>query len=131
MTFMVLLLLLVVLGNADVGIGVLASAGIRSTEQSLGDGPGLLRRLGPTSGAVGALTSAHAAPPISIGPNRPPRTAHEGKPFSYPELRARVVARLRRAELRRRQRQSLRRDNFTPLAGIWTLRTSVIGTRLP
>jgi hypothetical protein len=36
------------------------------------------------------------------GPNSPPRTAHDGKPFSYPELRARIEALLRRADVRRR-----------------------------
>ena len=31
-----------------------------------------------------------------MGPNRPARTKYEGKPFSYPELHARLVALLRR-----------------------------------
>jgi site-specific DNA recombinase len=39
---------------------------------------------------------------IGIGPNRPSKTADEGKPFSYAELRTRLEALLRRARLRKR-----------------------------
>jgi hypothetical protein len=42
----------------------------------------------------------HQLAPTGIGPNNPPRSDDEGKPFSYPELRARVEALLRRSELR-------------------------------
>ena len=40
--------------------------------------------------------------PTGIGPNSPATTELECKPFSYPELRARVEALLLRADVRRR-----------------------------
>jgi DNA-binding response OmpR family regulator len=50
----------------------------------------------------------HAAPPTSIGPNRPARSEYVRKPFSYPELRGRIGALLRRADHRRRGGRRLR-----------------------